>query len=98
MKQPRRASGTTLSRENGFKDLVRNFLEHKQLIERALASSGKILAVPVLLAFNWTIAAPKHDNFWLNIFMVTNKRPDTSDGIPHYAKSYWVSGVSHAKR
>ncbi|KIM33290.1 hypothetical protein M408DRAFT_326064 [Serendipita vermifera MAFF 305830] len=53
------------------------------------SSAAKLLVLPVLLAFNWSIAAPKHENFWLNIFLITNKRPDSPDGIPYYAKSYW---------
>jgi hypothetical protein len=61
------------------------------------ASSSKILGLPIILAINWSIAAPKYDNFWLKIFTITNRRPDSPEGFPLYAKSYWVSAQSQAR-
>jgi len=61
---------------------------------RPAATLYKILGLPVLLAIKWAIIVPERENFWLKIFMLTNRLPDSPEGFRLYAKSYWVSAAA----
>lgn len=55
------------------------------------ASSFKILGLPILLYTNWAVLAPHRDNPFRRLLWVSNRLPNSSEGFPTYAKSYWVS-------
>jgi hypothetical protein len=55
------------------------------------ATLYKILGLPIVLAIKWAIIFPERENFWLKIFTLTNRLPDSPEGFRLYAKSYWVS-------
>ncbi|KAG8836214.1 hypothetical protein FRC17_008950 [Serendipita sp. 399] len=48
-----------------------------------------MLGVPILLYFNWTLVAPHVDNPFSHVLFVSNRLPDSADGVPVYGKSYW---------
>ncbi|KAG8862671.1 hypothetical protein FRC20_011114 [Serendipita sp. 405] len=56
---------------------------------RRPSSSIKMLGAPVLFWFNWTLVAPHVDNPWRHLLFVSNRLPDSAQGVPMYAKSYW---------
>ena len=50
-----------------------------------------MLAIPIVLYINWAVVASHFENPFAKLLFISNRLPDSQEGLRVYAKSYWVS-------
>jgi hypothetical protein len=55
-----------------------------------IASSLKMLVIPLILWANWQILSPKVPNPFAKVIFISGQLPDTTTSRPEYQKTYYV--------